>query len=129
MTDARIMALRLAQKVCPFLEAPTQQVFQEEMAGVYGIPLHRSGDACPCCAKIADVLEEYAKEQTIDLHTEIRDLKDVGRAKAQMVAGMGYTEASAHRYLQKTAMATRRSMGELARDILKETAQEKRVKP
>lgn len=99
MNDARIMALRLAGKIC------TEG--------------HGSMTACPKCEEIADVLELYAKEQTIELRTEIRDMKDVGRAKAKMVAEMNYTEASAHRYLQKTAMDTRRPMGDLARDILK----------
>lgn len=99
MNDARIMALRLAGKIC------TEG--------------HDSMVVCQKCEEIADVLELYAKEQTIELRTEIRDMKDVGRAKAKMVADLGYTEASAHRHLQKTAMDGRRSMADVAREILK----------
>ena len=117
MTDSRIMALRLAGKICPAAGG---------LAGTARTPDHLMGttphnpmEKCNQCEAIAEVLELYAKEQTIELRTEIRDMKDVGRAKAKMVAEMGYTEASAHRYLQKTAMDTRRPMGDLARDILK----------
>lgn len=99
MTDARIMALRLAGKICP---------------GATG-----TMTKCDTCEKIADVLEEYAKEQTIELRTEIRDMKDIGRCKAYMVADLDYTEATAHRHIQKTAMDDRRTMGDVARDILK----------
>ena len=101
MTDARIMALRLAGKICP----------------AWG---HVPGPAqCNDCEKIADVLEQYSNEQNGELRSEIRDLKDIGRAKAKMAGEMGFTEPEAHRYLQKTAMDNRRSMGDLARDILR----------
>jgi hypothetical protein len=99
MNDARIMALRLAGKVC------TEG--------------HGNMAACPKCEEIADVLELYAKEQTIELRTELRDLKDVGRAKAKMVSDLGYTEASAHRHIQKSAMDGRTTAGDIARRILK----------
>lgn len=112
MNDARIMALRLAGKICPAAGGLTA-------VGLVGDNSHGPMEKCGMCEQIADVLDLYAKELTIELRTEIRDMKDVGRAKAKMVADLGYTEASAHRHIQKSAMDGRTTMGEIARGILK----------
>ena len=61
---------------------------------------------------------EYWKDRALKAEEKIDDLKDIGRAKVKMVAELGFTEPEAHRYLQKTAMDTQRSMGAVARDIL-----------
>ncbi len=61
---------------------------------------------------------DYWRERALSLEQQIQDLKDVGRAKAILMSECGFTEPAAHRYIQKTAMDTRRSMGALARDLI-----------
>lgn len=61
---------------------------------------------------------DYWQKRALKAEQALEDIKDVGRAKTKMVAELGFTEPEAHRYLQKTAMDTRRSMGALARDIV-----------
>lgn len=61
---------------------------------------------------------EYWKDRALKAEEKVGDLKDIGRCKAKLIADLGYTEASAHRYLQQTAMDQRRSMASPARDIL-----------
>lgn len=62
---------------------------------------------------------DYWRQRALKAEIALEDMKDISRCKARLIADLGYTEASAHRYLQTTAMDQRRTMGSLARDILK----------
>ena len=61
---------------------------------------------------------DYWRHRALKAEAALEDLKDIGRAKAQMMRDQGLAEPEAHRYIQKTAMDTRRSMGAVAREIL-----------
>jgi AmiR/NasT family two-component response regulator len=61
---------------------------------------------------------DYWRHRALKAEKVVEDLKDIGRAKVKMAGEMGFAEPEAHRYLQKRAMDERRSMGDLARDIL-----------
>ena len=100
MTDDRILAYRFAAKACPLS--------------------HRTGEACPVCERMADAMAEYADHIHHELVKDLADLKDVGRAKAKMVASGQWTEPTAHRWIQKRSMDTRTSAGDIAREILQQ---------
>ena len=51
---------------------------------------------------------------------KIAQLRLVDRAKCFLIERRGMTEADAHRLIEKTAMDTRRSRGEVAREILEQ---------
>ena len=51
---------------------------------------------------------------------KIAQLRLVERAKCFLIERRGMTEADAHRLIEKTAMDTRRSRGEVAREILEQ---------
>ena len=52
------------------------------------------------------------------LQQKMAELRLTGRAKCLLVQHRGMTEAEAHRYLEKTAMDTRRSRAQVAQDVL-----------
>lgn len=52
------------------------------------------------------------------LSARLAELRLTGRAKCLLVQHRGMTEAEAHRYLEKTAMDTRRSRAQVAQDVL-----------
>jgi AmiR/NasT family two-component response regulator len=62
---------------------------------------------------------DYWRHRALKAEIALEDLKDVGRAKMKLIHDLGWTEPQAHRYIQQTAMETRRSMGALARDLIK----------
>lgn len=55
---------------------------------------------------------------------KIAQLRLVERAKCFLIERRGMTEADAHRLIEKTAMDTRRSRGEVAREILEAAEEE-----
>jgi len=112
ITAARIAALRKAGEACPFQVAKDVQL---ETPGQDR--LHHPMESCETCEHIADSLETFAADQTMSLRSQLQDAKDIGRAKGKMQAELGFTEQEAHRYIQTTAMNTRRSMGTVAREI------------
>lgn len=61
---------------------------------------------------------DYWRKRALEAEQGLEDMKDIGRAKTQMLLDQGLAEPDAHRYIQKTAMDTRRSMGAVAREIL-----------
>ena len=52
------------------------------------------------------------------LQQKMAELRLTSRAKCLLVQHRGMTEAEAHRYLEKTAMDTRRSRAQVAQDVL-----------
>ena len=52
------------------------------------------------------------------LQQKMAELRLTGRAKCLLVQHRGMTETEAHRYLEKTAMDTRRSRAQVAQDVL-----------
>ena len=59
------------------------------------------------------------RHANIDLSRRIEDMRLVGRAKLVLMETLGYTEAQAHRYIEKKAMDTRVSVRSVASDILR----------
>lgn len=69
--------------------------------------------AASCSRRLALLLEENAR-----LADKLAQLRLVDRAKCLLIERRGMTEADAHRLIEKQAMDTRRSRGEVAREIL-----------
>ena len=61
---------------------------------------------------------DYWKARAIKAEEKIEDLKDIGRAKHKLMMIGKLTEPDAHRYIQKTAMDSAESMGDVARAII-----------
>jgi len=61
---------------------------------------------------------DYWRRRALKAEQGLEDQKDIGRAKAWLYREQGLAEPEAHRYIQQTAMDTRRSMGAVAREIL-----------
>ena len=69
----------------------------------------------------ADVRQaESDRAENDRLLEKIAQLRLVDRAKCYLIEHKGCTEADAHRLIEKQAMDTRRSRGEVAREILEE---------
>lgn len=68
------------------------------------------------CYRRLDIL----RAENARLADKIAQLRLVDRAKCYLIEHKGYTEADAHRYIEKQAMDTRRSRGEIAMEILEE---------
>ena len=68
------------------------------------------------CYHRLDVL----RAENARLADKIAQLRLVDRAKCFLIEHKGYTEADAHRLIEKRAMDTRRSRGDVAREILEE---------
>lgn len=71
--------------------------------------------ASSCCRRLAPLLEENAR-----LTDKIAQLRLVDRAKCMLIERRGMTEAEAHRLIEKQAMDTRTSRGEVASALLDE---------
>lgn len=71
--------------------------------------------ASSCCRRLAPLLEENAR-----LVDKIAQLRLVDRAKCMLIEKRGMTEADAHRLIEKRAMDTRTSRGEVAAALLDE---------
>lgn len=68
------------------------------------------------CYRRLDIL----RAENARLADKNAQLRLVDRAKCYLIEHKGYTEADAHRYIEKQAMDTRRSRGEIAMEILEE---------
>ena len=66
------------------------------------------------CYRRLDIL----RAENARLTEKIAQLRLVDRAKCYLIEHKGCTEADAHRLIEKQAMDTRRSRGEVAREIL-----------
>ncbi len=71
--------------------------------------------AASCRRRLAPLQAENAR-----LLERIAQLRLVDRAKCALIEHRGLTEAEAHRLIEKTAMDTRRSRGEVAQALLEE---------
>ena len=71
--------------------------------------------ASSCCRRLAPLLEENAR-----LTDKIAQLRLVDRAKCMLIEKRGMTESEAHRLIEKRAMDTRTSRGEVASALLDE---------
>ncbi|MGN0976099.1 MAG: ANTAR domain-containing response regulator [Gemmiger sp.] len=71
--------------------------------------------AASCCRRLAILQEENDR-----LTEKIAQLRLVDRAKCFLIEHKGMTETDAHRLIEKQAMDTRRSRGEIAQEILAE---------
>lgn len=65
---------------------------------------------------------ESLRAENARLADKIAQLRLVDRAKCYLIARRGMSEADAHRLIEKQAMDTRRSRGEVAQEILEEEA-------
>jgi two-component system, response regulator PdtaR len=61
---------------------------------------------------------EAVRRENQELKRKLESRKLVDRAKAMLIQRFGLPEAEAHRRLQKTAMDTRRTMGDVAQALL-----------
>ena len=75
--------------------------------------------AASCSRRLALLLEETAR-----LSDKLAQLRLVDRAKCFLVEHRGMTEAAAHRMIEKQAMDSRRSRGEIAQEILEQAQEE-----
>ena len=75
--------------------------------------------AASCCRRLAPLRAENAR-----LLDRIAQLRLVDRAKCALIEKRGLSEADAHRLIEKTAMDTRRSRGEVAQELLEEMEDE-----
>ena len=71
--------------------------------------------AAATCQRLALLRAENQK-----LLDKIAQLRLVDRAKCYLIEKKGYTETEAHRLIEKQAMDTRRSRGEVARELLEQ---------
>ena len=71
--------------------------------------------ASSCCRRLAPLLEENAR-----LTDKIAQLRLVDRDKCMLIEKRGMTESEAHRLIEKRAMDTRTSRGEVASALLDE---------
>ena len=58
--------------------------------------------------------------ETADLHERLENRKVLDRAKGRLIDTQGLSEADAYRHIQQRAMSERKSMREVADDILKD---------
>lgn len=71
------------------------------------------GLCAACSRRLAGLREENRR-----LQNQIAQVRLVSRAKCLLVAAEGITEEEAHRRIEKLAMDTRRTRGEVAQEIL-----------
>ena len=83
----------------------------------FGLPQFRQAVqlAASCRRRLDPLLAENAR-----LLDRIAQLRLVDRAKCALIERRGLTEAEAHRLIEKTAMDSRRSRGEVAQQLLDE---------
>jgi len=102
-TDPRVAARAAEAGVLGFLAKPLRH---EELGPTLDLAVSRFRE-------IATVRRENQ-----ELKRKLESRKLVDRAKALLIQRLGLTEAEAYRRLQKTAMDTRKTMGDVARALL-----------
>ena len=75
--------------------------------------------AASCSRRLALLLEENAR-----LADKLAQLRLVDRAKCLLIERRGMTEADAHRLIEKQAMDTRATRGEVATALIEEMEEE-----
>ena len=68
-----------------------------------------------CCARLRNLCTE-----TVSLKRKLDDTRIVTRAKLLLMSRLKMSEAEAHRYIEKTAMDSRRDRADVAREILEQ---------
>lgn len=71
--------------------------------------------AAACCHRL-----DYLRQENERLIEKIAQIRLVDRAKCLLIERRGCTEAEAHRYIEKTAMDSRRDRADVAREILEQ---------
>lgn len=59
------------------------------------------------------------KNENVQLQQKIEEIRLVDRAKCALIQYLGLTEPQAHRYIEKQAMDSRQTRGEVARQVIK----------
>lgn len=101
--DSSVIAAAVEAGVLGFLAKPLRV---EELAPALDLATSRFRDL------------EAVRRENEDLKRKLEARKLVDRAKALLIQRLGLTEAEAYRRLQKTAMDTRRTMGDVAQALL-----------
>jgi response regulator NasT len=102
-TDTEVVSRAVEAGVLGFLAKPLRR---EELAPALDLAVSRFRDL------------EAVRRENDRLRQKLESRKLVDRAKALLIQRAGLSEAEAYRRLQKTAMDTRRTMGEVARALL-----------
>lgn len=69
-------------------------------------------------ARVAQRRINMARKETTKLEHKLEDMKIVSRAKLLLITNLGITEESAHKYIEKQAMDTRKTRVEVAKEII-----------
>ena len=102
-TDQDVVARAVDAGVLGFLAKPLRQ---EELAPALVLAVSRFRDL------------QAVRRENEELKRKLESRKLVDRAKALLIQRAGLSEAEAYRRLQKTAMDTRRTMGDVAQALL-----------
>jgi len=102
-TDSRVAARAAEAGVLGFLAKPLRP---EELGPALDLAVSRFGEL------------EAVRRENHELKQKLESRKLVDRAKALLIQRLGLSEAEAYRRLQKTAMDTRRTMGDVAQALL-----------
>lgn len=102
-TEQEVAARAAEAGVLGFLAKPLRQ---EEVGPTLDLAVSRFRDL------------EAVRRENQELKRKLESRKLVDRAKALLIQRFGLTEAEAYRRLQKTAMDTRKTMGDVARALL-----------
>jgi response regulator NasT len=102
-TDPRVAARAAEAGVLGFLAKPLRH---EELGPALDLAVSRFREM------------ETVRRENQELKRKLESRKLVDRAKALLIQRLGLTEAEAYRRLQKTAMDTRRTMGDVAQALL-----------
>jgi len=102
-TDQDVVARAVDAGVLGFLAKPLRQ---EELAPALDLAVSRFRDL------------QAVRRENEELKRKLESRKLVDRAKALLIQRAGLSEAEAYRRLQKTAMDTRRTMGDVAQALL-----------
>ncbi|MCF0131828.1 MAG: ANTAR domain-containing protein [Pseudobutyrivibrio sp.] len=70
-------------------------------------------------AKVVQTRITMAHKESEKLEQKLEDMKLISRAKILLVEHVGISEQDAHKYIEKTAMDSRQSRGDVAREIIK----------
>ena len=114
-TDACIIALAKAD-----IAEDVQKRIQFTGAFVLGRPFSKS--TLVQTIRVAMLAKENMRrleEEKSKLTQQLDDFKILDRAKCCLIQYLNFTEAQAHRHIQKLAMDTRKSQREIAEDILR----------
>jgi response regulator NasT len=102
-TDAAVAARAAEAGVLGFLAKPLRP---EEVGPALDLAVSRFRDL------------EAIRKENVELRRKLEARKLVDRAKAVLIQRLGLSEPEAYRQLQKTAMNTRRTMGDVAQALL-----------